>query len=216
MDYVPVLKLKETARTMLLELKVSNAFDTCGKDADACGLTKEDLSQLIGGHHHEFAFCDEAELPDYCCRAWEEAQPGGSAAALMRRGDVLQYEDFSAWYQSFLAFLECAKARPTARPADVCADGPFASDDTWGVPMERLQDALDAAWAKRRTPLLIDMTADGGRGDSTPLEVYFSYSGDKIIDWKRLVVEVPDQLLSLPERTLASTFAASTFAVRWR
>ena len=163
-----MLKLKESAKTMLLELKVSNSFSA--KDSDECGLTKADLAQLIGAHHREFAFCVEADLPEYCSTAWDEAQPSGSAAALQRRGDVLQYEDFSSWYQAFLTFLECEKARPTARPVtDEGASDPFASDDTWTVPMERLQEALDASWAKRRTPLLIDMTADGGLGEQTPL-----------------------------------------------
>jgi len=79
--------------------------------------------------------------------------------------------------------------------AGASSSGPFVSDGLWTAPMADMQDALEAAWAKGRTPLLIDMTAEdfGSQhrsGESTPLETYFAYSGDKLIDVKRLVVEV--------------------------
>ena len=39
--------------------------------------------------------------------------------------------------------------------------------------MQKLQDALQAAWEKKKTPLLIDSTGDGEEG-STPLETFYS------------------------------------------
>ena len=176
--------MRDSARTMLLQLKVQNCFD---QEAD--GLDKAALEQLIRAHHGEFAFCDEAELAAFATQAWEDAQPS-TVRALYR---PLSHEAFREWYEQFLEFLESEKVSPTMRTgdeADVSAAGwsPFASDAPWTVPMAQMQDALDAAWSKGRTPLLVDMTADGG--DSTPLETFYAYSGDKLIDLKRLVVQV--------------------------
>ncbi len=55
--------------------------------------------------------------------------------------------------------------------------------------MPRLAAATRAAWDAGRTPLLVDATGDADGGFS-PLETYFSYSGDALIEVKRYVVEV--------------------------
>jgi len=213
-----MLKLKESTRTMLLELKVQNAFNGSKEDG---GLSQRELTQVIAAHHAEFAFCDEAERPAFSAQAWEAAQPSGSAAALKRRGDTLCSEDFSAWYDGFLSHIDSERVSPTARSGRKTAVNisssrlsPFSSDGTWTVPMERLQDALDASWAKLCTPLLIDLTADGGHGESTPLEVYVSYSGDRLLDLKRLVIEVDIKKSKSREQALDEMRAKLVIAMR--
>ena len=134
-----VLKLKETARTMLLQIKVQSAFN--GADEK---LTKETLTQLVKAHHSEHAFCDEAELELFAAEAWD-AQPGGAG--------FVEYGGFKAWYADFLEMIERHKANPTSWASrtgnDPGGDGAaFESDGPWSVPMSRLQDALEAAWAK--------------------------------------------------------------------
>ena len=58
--------------------------------------------------------------------------------------------------------------------------------------MSKLMDAYEAAWAADRTPLLIDCTtpSDAGAGTFSPLETFFSYSSEAIIELKKAVVEV--------------------------
>ena len=54
--------------------------------------------------------------------------------------------------------------------------------------------ALDAAWAVGRTPLLVDMTTPAGEdksgGGFSPLETFYSYSGEVLIELKKAVVEL--------------------------
>jgi hypothetical protein len=59
----------------------------------------------------------------------------------------------------------------------------------WECPLSKLPDAYAAAAAASKTPLLIDMT---GTKDEpyTALETFYSYSGDVLVELKKLVVEV--------------------------
>lgn len=57
--------------------------------------------------------------------------------------------------------------------------------------MVGLPKALAAAHDAGRTPLVIDGTGDDeGGGGTTPLEVFYSYSGEVLLEMKRFVVEV--------------------------
>lgn len=172
------LRLRESARSMLLQLKVQNALSEGGVD-------QHSLEQLIRAHYDEFAWCPEDELAAFAVQAWEEAQP---SQLRVLHGPIAR-EPFVEWYAGFLALIDDIKAKPKmARACGERVASQFASDLMWTCNMAAMADALDAAWAKGRTPLLLDATADGGT--STPLETFFAYSGDKVIDMKRLVVEV--------------------------
>jgi len=59
----------------------------------------------------------------------------------------------------------------------------------WEVPLQKLQDALLAAWEKKKTPLLIDTTFDEP-GSTSALETFYSYSGHQLLELKKMVVEV--------------------------
>jgi hypothetical protein len=239
------LGLKETYRTMLLQLKIQNAF-LGGKREDEQGLARSDFEALVREHRAQCEYiCDEPDIPEFvevcasalclkrwdtrtcaprlctsgdhrcvcACvrvcvfrqRAWCDARRGSTNTA-----PYLHREAFSKWYVGFLAFIEKCKRVAQQMEAEGCDtsascslySSPFTGDDMWTTPMATLQDALEASWAKGRTPLLIDATADGG--DSTPLETYYAYSGDKVLDMKRAVVEVDVR----KEKTLEQALSA--------
>ena len=199
-----LLALRETVSSMLLQLKVQHAFD--GGD----GLSEAAMERLVRAHHAENAFCEEGEISAFASKAWHDAQPS-SSRALHR---PLDREAFEAWYDVFLAFLENEKTKPKKAHGGDAAVGSssFTGDATWTVPMASMQDALEDSWAKGRTPLLIDMTADGG--DSTPMETFFAYSGDKVIDLKRLVIEVDVRKEKSCEEALEEMRAKLVLAMR--
>ena len=240
------LGLKETARTMLLQLKIQNAF--FGAKREDQGLAKREFEALVCEHRAQCEYiCDEPDLPEFvevCLRLLLELWDTGTRLVLLiwlvlscaahlphvhvrvcairqqawcvaRKGcsstaPYLHQEAFTKWYVGFLAYIEKCKRVAQQMEAEGCDTGascslcsnPFTGDDMWTTPMASLQEALEASWAKGRTPLLIDATADGG--ESTPLETYYAYSGDKVLDLKRAVVEVDVK----KEKTLEQALAA--------
>ena len=62
-------------------------------------------------------------------------------------------------------------------------------DGAWETTLKQLQHALDEAWAQQRTPLLVDATQCEGSSHSQ-LETFYSYSGDQLLELKKMVVEV--------------------------
>lgn len=114
-------------------------------------------------------------------------------------------QQLTAWYPTLLsevAAIEAqwaaedeAKAKAKAEPAPTgAASGEFPPDDPeWGVHMKRLTVAVDAAWALGKTPLLIDATTPAGDNKNagfSPLENYYSYSGEVLCELKKSVVEI--------------------------
>jgi len=112
-------------------------------------------------------------------------------------------QQLTAWYPTLLsevAAIEAqwaaedeAKAKAKAEPAPTgAASGEFPPDDPeWGVHMKRLTVAVDAAWALGKTPLLIDATTPAGDNKGfSPLENYYSYSGEVLCELKKSVVEI--------------------------
>ena len=74
---------------------------------------------------------------------------------------------------------------------------PVFEGDVWSCPMSKLMDAYEAAWAADKTPLLVDCTlpSDAEPGAFSPLETFFSYSSEGIIELKKAVVQVQWALL---------------------
>ena len=109
-------------------------------------------------------------------------------------------EQFVAAYPRLLA--ETAEIRATwAREAEertqaaaqAKAEEFLASKPEWEVPLKRLNEATAAAWAVGKTPLLVDMTTlkgDDRTAVFSPLETFFSYSGDVLIELKKAIVEL--------------------------
>ena len=116
-------------------------------------------------------------------------------------------EQFLVWYpgfhgkvQAMLAEREAAwQAEKEAKAANSggvpggAEGGARYEGAIWECPMSQLQKALLQAWNVGKTPLLIDCTTaegeDRGSGFS-PLEVFYSYSGEGLIELKKAVVEV--------------------------
>lgn len=110
------------------------------------------------------------------------------------------FEQFMGWYPKLMAEVEAIKkkwadddaAQKAAKAAEAANE--FALDKAeWTVPMKRLPVAIEAAWKGGKTPLLVDMTTPKGENKSagfSPLETYFSYSGDTVVELKKAVVEV--------------------------
>jgi len=62
--------------------------------------------------------------------------------------------------------------------------------EVWNCPMSQLMEAYKAAWAVDKTPLLIDCSNPGGETPQfSPLETFFSYSSEGVIELKKAVVE---------------------------
>ena len=65
--------------------------------------------------------------------------------------------------------------------------------EEWEVTMKRMEVAMNAAWLQGKTPLLVDCTTHEGEDRNagfSPLESFYSYSGDILIEMKKAVVEV--------------------------
>ena len=109
-------------------------------------------------------------------------------------------EQFVAAYPRLLAevaeiqatWTREAEAR-TQAAAQAKAEEFLASKPEWEVTMKRLNEATAAAWAVGKTPLLVDMTTLAGDDRNavfSPLETFFSYSGDVLIELKKAIVEM--------------------------
>ena len=109
-------------------------------------------------------------------------------------------EQFLAWYPGFEAEVEGVKAqraaeaeaREAAKKAAGKAGGPQFSGEVWSCPMSKLEAAYGQCWEEGKTPLLIDCTtpADEDRNAGfSPLETFFSYSGEGLVELKKAVVE---------------------------
>ena len=73
------LGLKETYRTMLLQLKIQNAF-LGGKREDEQGLARSDFEALVREHRAQCEYiCDEPDIPEFvevcasalCLKRWD-------------------------------------------------------------------------------------------------------------------------------------------------
>ena len=112
--------------------------------------------------------------------------------------------EFMPWYDKFIRYVEDCRAESESRlaakkgitkPGVAAAPGPaepdFSSDMMWECPMPKLERALEAAWKKKKTPLLIDFSDPKRESASfSPLETFFGYSGYELLEMKKMVVEV--------------------------
>ena len=106
---------------------------------------------------------------------------------------------FLLWYPKLLAELEQIRAdwaveaaRAEAQRAEAKATEFAADKAEWSISMKRLPEAVDAAWAMGKVPLLVDMTTlegDDKNSSFSPLENFYSYSGDVLLETKKAIVE---------------------------
>lgn len=101
-------------------------------------------------------------------------------------------EEFLAWWPQFVEATEAACAERDAlekkqeeeKAAKAAAKAArFDGDGTWTIALEELEDAIKAAYAKDKTPLIIDNT-EGFR-----TEVFFTYSNAYILECKKMIMD---------------------------
>jgi len=154
-------------------------YDGGGKGA----LKKAELLQIVRDCNDEYTFLDDRTMPEFMRKSWTEASPDEEG--------LVCFANFAAWYEGFLEHLAAIKEkdRQAASAKAMEQATMFASDGQWSASMRQLPDALSAAWAKKKVPLLVDMTGEEDNG-YTPLETYYTYSGHMLIDMKKMVVQV--------------------------
>lgn len=151
------------------------------------GLKKGELAQVIKDANDEYGFLNDRTMPEFIKQAWVDAAPDGE--------NLCRIEPFRKWYASFVEYLDGIKAKDAATAAAAADDKAaaatslFSGDGLWTIKMKQLLDALSAAWAKGKTPLLVDATGDD-QGGTTALETFYSYSGHQLLEMKKMVVEV--------------------------
>lgn len=101
-------------------------------------------------------------------------------------------EEFVAWWPQFVEATEKAcverdaleKKQEDEKAAKATAKASrFEGDGMWTIPLEELTDAINAAYAKGKTPLIVDNT-EGFRS-----EVFFTYSGAYILECKKMIMD---------------------------
>jgi len=110
------------------------------------------------------------------------------------------FEQFEALYPSLLAEVAAIQqqwrdedAARAAAQALARAEEFKAGRSEWDVTMKRVPDAINAAWQQGKTALLVDCTTlpgDNKASTFSPLETFYSYSGEVLLELKKAVVEV--------------------------
>jgi len=169
-----------------LGFEMGSAAFACSDMGGTGGLKKGELAQIIKDANEAYGFLSDAEFPAFIKQAWADAQPDDE--------NLVRPEPFRTWHASFVDYFEQVKAKDAAEAAAAAeakaknAAVAFGGDGLWHVDLKGLQDALTAAWAKGKTPLLVDATND--QGGFSALETYYSYSGHQLLELKKMVVEV--------------------------
>merc|ERR1711865_796561 len=97
----------------------------------------------------------------------------------------LEQEPFLQWWPAFMEIVEeqvvaKAKADEAKEEEKVAAVAAKASrydgKGVWEIPLTDLQDAINEAYKRNKTPLIIDMS------ENKPTDAFFSYSGAHVIE----------------------------------
>lgn len=165
-------------------------------DVDKDGLLNlREFAAFVKATNEEVGLLDANNMPVYIKQAHRQADVDSDGFVTPR--------DFADWHARFVVEIarfeaeQAAKRAAKAAAAAALVDQPRASaqpsafqgEGVWECKMGALGAALEAAYALKRTPLLIDSTgrADGG---ASPLETFYSYSGHQLLELKKMVVEV--------------------------
>mmetsp|Transcript_22847 Transcript_22847/g.57206 ORF Transcript_22847/g.57206 Transcript_22847/m.57206 type:complete len:369 (+) Transcript_22847:120-1226(+) len=175
------------------EEEVKHRVVLCKYDEDQDdALSLKELARLIKDvAEEECQFCQDHELGPYIQRAMKGADKDGDKK--------LNLAEFVPWHSEFRGFIDGIKnqevdkkqAEATAHAEALkslleCMDKGVIGDCRMGD----LPAAIEASIQRGKTPLLVDATV-GVEGESfSPLETFYSYSGDALIEMKKLVVDV--------------------------
>ena len=173
----------------LLPHRCAEAFEKADQDKDGV-LALRDVAAIIRAENDEFGFLDQNTMPTFIKAAFAAAKPDEEKR--------VRIDGFTEWYPAFLDhvanlkldYAEAARIKVEAKAvAATAASSAFSGTGLWECDLKQLLQALEAARAAKRTPLLIDGSGNGGDG-FTPLETFFSYSGHQIWETKKTTVDV--------------------------
>lgn len=160
-------------------------FDTYAKEGGV--WDKSATGKLVRKYNDEENYWDDFPGKVTTAHAALTGQEGRTATAT--------FDQFVVWYPTLLSEMDAIKVEwaAAAAAAKTAAEAKKASEfeagkPEWEVFMKRLPDALHAAWEQGKTPLLIDVTTPSGDNKNagfSPLENFYSYSGDVIIELKK-------------------------------
>ena len=174
---------------------------------------RKHMAKLVRGVNEKEGLWDDNDFGPYVKGQFELLCASEDKKAVGTKAQFLiWYPGFDAWVKAQLAEQEArwqaekeAKAGSTGGDATSAASGGASGaasggasglsfeGSVWECPMSQLQRALKEAWNVGKTPLLIDCTTPKDEGNGTgfsPLEVFYSYSGEGLIELKKSVVEV--------------------------
>lgn len=130
------------------------------------------------------------------CMIWGE-EPGPAIKDLWRAagggpGKALTMDEFVRWWPSFLDAVQAREDEIEAEEKEIVARKAaeaaakaerYAGDGVWYINLKEMPEAIDKAYEKGKTPLIIDNT-EGFRS-----EVFFTYSSAHIVESKKMIVD---------------------------
>mmetsp|Transcript_40382 Transcript_40382/g.95975 ORF Transcript_40382/g.95975 Transcript_40382/m.95975 type:complete len:407 (-) Transcript_40382:148-1368(-) len=183
---------KKESKAMSLDPK--KVFEEMDQDKDQA-LNLRELAKLIRKVENEEGFLGDLDFSGYCKEQL--------AAADTDKDGKLNFAEFVPWFKGFIhhvesirdkfeqELLERKQARDQAPAPAAPNPSRFSGDGVWDCPLPAVVGALEAAWAKKKIPLLIDDTMEDRETlDPSPLELFFQYGGYTLLEMKRMVVEV--------------------------
>lgn len=128
----------------------------------------------------------DTEIGPIIQKQWKPLEKKGG------EGKEVMEEEFKAWWPTFIDMLEAKQRENEEAEAKIEEEkvaqaaakaSMFDGDGVWNIPLTALNDSIDAAYKKNKTPLIID-NIEGFRA-----ETFFTYSDALIIEMKKLIVE---------------------------
>lgn len=168
------------------------AFRLFDKDQDGL-LNLREFAAFVKTTNEEVGLLDANNMPLYIKQAHRQADVDSDGFVTPR--------DFADWHARFVVEIAQFEAEQAARralknapaatldPAVAAAPGAFHGEGVWECKLSSMHAAIDAAYASKRTPLIIDSTR-GADGETSPLETFYFYSGHQLLELKKMVVEV--------------------------
>lgn len=168
------------------------AFRLYDQDQDGL-LNLREFAAFVKATNEEVGLLDANNMPMYIKKAHRQADLDSDGFVTPR--------DFADWHACFVveiaqfeaaqAAKRVAKSAPAGALGQPVAAAPsaFHGEGVWECKLGELGVALEAAYALKRTPLLIDSTGSSD-GNTSPLETFYFYSGHQLLELKKMVVEV--------------------------
>eukprot|EP00286_Rhodomonas_abbreviata_P005127 CAMPEP_0181328256 /NCGR_PEP_ID=MMETSP1101-20121128/22601_1 /TAXON_ID=46948 /ORGANISM="Rhodomonas abbreviata, Strain Caron Lab Isolate" /LENGTH=406 /DNA_ID=CAMNT_0023437097 /DNA_START=10 /DNA_END=1230 /DNA_ORIENTATION=- len=176
-------------KPMVLDPKT--VFAEYDKDKDDA-LNLRELARLVRKVEDDEGFLGVRELGPYVKEQLAEGDKDGD--------QKLNFAEFTAWFDGFIRHVEDVRAKFEAeqaarKAARAKAEEPpkpkFEGDGIWDCDMKDVPVALEEAYNKKKTPLLIDDTADDRESlNPTPMETFLLYGNNNLLEMKKMSVEV--------------------------